>query len=80
MPREIIWEPFGDFFWSLRLLGAPWVSKWILEPIFLDFGGFWAPFWEAFGSPGGVWEVIWELFGGLWEVFGCFFWVLSWKM
>ena len=70
----------GHFFWSCRLLGAPWVSKWILEPTFLDFGGFWAPFWEAFGRPGGVWEVIWEPFGGLWEVFGCFFGVLSWKV
>ncbi len=39
---------------------------WILD-------GFWAPFWEAFGSPGGVREVIWELFGALWEVLGgCF--------
>ena len=71
------WATFSDIGGSLGDLLAPNGSQnrlfWILD-------GFWSPFWEAFGSPGGVWEVIWELFGGLWEVFGCFFLVLSWKV
>ena len=48
--------------------------------VFLILDAFWCPFGEAFGFPGGVWEVIWEPFGGLWEVFGCLFLVLSWKV
>ena len=86
------WRVIGRLFLvSGQLLGAlflileaPWGTLWHQMAPRTDFfwiwDAFWDPIWEAFGVPGGVWEVIWEPFGGLWEVFGCFFLVLSWKV
>ena len=67
------WATFSDLGGSLGDLVAPNGSQKLL---FWSLDTLWDPFWEAFRAPGGVWEVIWEPFGGLWEVFGCFFWVL----
>ena len=71
------WGTFSDLGGSLGDLMAPNGSQKSLYSILNAFRG---PFWEAFGVPGGVWEVIWEPFWCLWEVSGCFFGVLSWKV
>ena len=70
------WATFSDLGGSLGDLVAP---NGFQNRLFWILDAFWAPFWEAFGSPGGVWEVIWELFGALWEVFGGCFWVFCLK-
>ena len=61
------WDTFSDLGGSLGDLVAP---NGFQNRLFGILDAFWAPFWEAFGSPGGVWEVIWELFGALGNVFG----------